>query len=663
VDIYALGAILYELLTGQPPFHAENSMQTLLLLRTQEPQPLSRRQPRVPRDLETICLKCLEKQPARRYASAEALADDLQRFLEGEPIHARPVGPAERVLKWTRRNPTATALIGVSTVAVVVLVTQFVWSHFQLRAALARAERRSQLARMAVDDMYVQATEQWLDHEPHNDPLQREFLEKALKVYQELADEAGTDPELRQATGRAHFRMGQIYRQLGRYAEAEQAYQDAITWQQRLSQDHPSNPLYQKELADSHNWLGELYRTTSRFSQATAQYSQALNLQEHLTTDHPHEVAYWEQKARSHYNQGLVHQDTNRLDQAIEALDTAIAILTKLTGVPGRPTSQAELARSYLNRGTILRAKGLPKDAEQNYDQAIQRYARLKDRYPGRPDYRFELALCHNNLGNLLQRVKGRQQDAEAAHARALALLGPLTVSYPGRPRYREELANTHNSMGAIQYATKKWPDAERSWQEALELFSKLVLQAPTVADYRYRTGLVLGNLGLLQRKQGNPAAARKHLDRAVVELQAALKLNSQNARYRQALLLQYRELGEALLQQHDHARAAEVARAFVGASDNLARDGYLAAGVLARCVACVDLDARIAVKDRQALKNKYADQAMTLLRQTVPTSRTLARLQQEHGHFESLRTRGEFQRLLADWRARLASASGKPGH
>ncbi len=174
-DVYALGAILYELLTGRPPFQGESAQETLLQVLREEPVPPTHLQPKVPHDLETICLKCLAKDPARRYASAEAMADDLRAFLTGETIQARSPGRWERALQWARRRPAVAALVGaggaallgllvggwmynavaVSAVAVASLLGGAWWYNARLQAALRKVAEQHATAERQVERLHL----------------------------------------------------------------------------------------------------------------------------------------------------------------------------------------------------------------------------------------------------------------------------------------------------------------------------------------------------------------------------------------------------------------------------------------------------------------------------------------------------------------------------
>lgn len=154
-DVYALGAILYEMLTGRPPFLAETPMETAFLVVTGDPVPPRRLQPKVPKDLETICLQCLQKEPRRRYASAREMAEDLRRFLEGKPVVARPLSWMERALKWSRRRPAAAVLIVVSLLIVLVGLPGVTWLWQQTAASLADVQNARRAERQQLADKLV----------------------------------------------------------------------------------------------------------------------------------------------------------------------------------------------------------------------------------------------------------------------------------------------------------------------------------------------------------------------------------------------------------------------------------------------------------------------------------------------------------------------------
>ncbi len=207
-DLYALGAILYNLLTGRPPFHGTAPLAMVMLA---DPVSPSRLQPKVPRDLETICLKCLEKEPSRRYADAQALAEDLGRFLADEPIHARRTPAWERVLKWSRRRPTAASMAAFGLIALVGLVAGLLWHDASVCAEARREEGRVARLRLEAGDGLLKGREQ----------LARGELDESRVTLTQLLAELHTEPRLADLRGRAAGVLDQVRRGLGERAARE----------------------------------------------------------------------------------------------------------------------------------------------------------------------------------------------------------------------------------------------------------------------------------------------------------------------------------------------------------------------------------------------------------------------------------------------------------
>ena len=174
-DVYSLGAILYELLTGRPPFRGETPLDTVLQVLKDDPLAPRRVQPGVPKDLDTVVLKCLHKTPEKRYASAFALAEDLRRFLAGEPIVARPLGPWGRGVKWARRHPAAAAFVGVTAAATVAVVATLAVAYARVHDAMVQKEHEAEAARQArnheeearrrAEDLTFEARTAWAEAE------------------------------------------------------------------------------------------------------------------------------------------------------------------------------------------------------------------------------------------------------------------------------------------------------------------------------------------------------------------------------------------------------------------------------------------------------------------------------------------------------------------
>jgi tetratricopeptide (TPR) repeat protein len=648
-DVYALGAMLYEMLTGKPPFRAGTMLETLEMVRSTDPVPPSRLRPNVPRDLETICLKCLEKKPDRRYASALELAEDIHRFSIGETITARRAGAMERVTKWARRRPTAAALVATVVVALAALGVLGAWSNNRLRHSAERADARSRQARAVVDDMYTRVAEEWLAEEPYKDALRQEFLEKALALYQEFVEESDRDPELRRQAALASFRMGEILRTLDRGDGARAAYARAIAAQEALRDEHPTTPIYRQDLANTWNWLGELLRERGRPSaEVEPNYREALTLQQQLVKETPNDVSLRKELARSHYNLAIVDLDQARHADAADHLEQAIGLLGELRRAdPGAADVRHELARCLINRGVLDKEKRDFAAAQKDYQDAIELLEGLKTAGRYRVSCRTDLAVAQHNIGNLYWE---REDVAHALDAfrRAIDMLERLVEEFPDRSAHRKKLADTLNSLASAQATSKDRTGAAVTWGRARDLFRGLTKEFPDVPDYRKYLGITLGNLGWLRTEDKDWSGARPLLEEAIGELTGSLKANPKNPHASQALRRHYRSLAETLIQLGDHAAAVDAALS-LSAADAEPQDCYHAACFVARCVPLAEKDDRLGAESRKTTLARYQDQAIAQLARALrdPAVR-LERLADDRTIFRCLEKHPQFHELAA---------------
>jgi tetratricopeptide (TPR) repeat protein len=274
-DVYALGAILYELLTGGPPFRGTTPLEILDQVKNSEPVAPSRLVPGLLRDIETIALQCLQKATEKRYDSAAALAEDLRRFLGGESIVARPVPFWERGIKWALRRPAIATLAAAVLLPFAALLGLGIWSYERINTALSVAETRRKAAeesqreaikqskvaevnfaraRKAVNDSFTIVSESKLLNVPGLRALRADLLGSSMTFYEEFLRERSDDPTLKNELLRARLRVADVLRELGRAKEANEAYAVAIAGFEQALRERPDDLDLKTGLADSLYW-------------------------------------------------------------------------------------------------------------------------------------------------------------------------------------------------------------------------------------------------------------------------------------------------------------------------------------------------------------------------------------------------------------------------
>jgi serine/threonine-protein kinase len=262
-DVYGLGAVLYALLTGRAPFGGGSAAKILEQVRESPPTLPSKIHPQTLRDLEIICLKCLEKDPARRYESATAMGEDLRRFLRGEPILARPSPAWERVWKWARRRPAVASALAVGASALGILLGGALYYNTRLqtmlrrtRAAEGAAVDRGKLVIEAYNRL-VSDVQNKLGESAATRSIRQDLLTTAIEGLEKVTSSIGAGaPDLDRAV--AHQKLGEILRQVGRAGEARQQFEQSIRLVQAFTADSSGDVRASECLRDACLGLGEL---------------------------------------------------------------------------------------------------------------------------------------------------------------------------------------------------------------------------------------------------------------------------------------------------------------------------------------------------------------------------------------------------------------------
>jgi tetratricopeptide (TPR) repeat protein len=558
-DVYALGAILYELLTGRPPFKGETVVDTLLQARSEEPVPPRRLQPKVPRDLETICLKCLRTDPRRRYASAAALADDLHRFLLGEPIRARPPGAGERALKWARRRPTLTTALAGAVLGVLGLLAGVVWYNRQLSVALEEARREHQQAEVKLRQSEDQARVAGKRLELSLDALhaalatQRELavkvgiqeprekaLHKALAGFQRLASGGETaNSSVYDGLVHALLDLGDVLLQMGRPEEAYRQFDNAY----RIVRDNPELPTARRYLTWSHTRLAVANRFLGKREAAEAHYLEALKLAQALAAADRHDTRAQADLVSVYYHLGDLTLDRGQTPAARDYFRSGLKIAETLAAAdPRLGAGPRPLLLFYEGLGRVNLQLGDKAAARACYCKSLELFQLLAPPDRDNAEAQHDLATLYQHLGRVSLQL-GEPETARDYQRKGLTIAEPLAAADRNNGGAQYTLLVSLNALGEVSRELGETAAALEYYRKGLKLAEALAADRNN-PEVRWALAVFHGNLGDLHRERDEAAPARDHY-RQGMERMEAFAADPNNVQARRELVTFYANLGD----------------------------------------------------------------------------------------------------------------------
>lgn len=650
-DIYALGAVLYELLTTRPPFRADNPLETMRQVLQEEPIAPRLLNPRIAKDLETICLKCLEKAPSRRYESAQALSAELTRFLEGRPILARPLGRAQRLWRLCRRHPRESMLTGLVVSAIVAGVAGVGWQWLRAEANLQRATRNFDLLGRAADEMLV-VVEEWVTRTPPRSEAQQQKLYSSLKLFETFLQEEPANRAAQMRLAETHLRVAEIRRLLRQQAQALHHYRESVRIYHELSESG-SDAGVQLALAGALDWLGNMEREGERPEVAAVAFEEALQIQRKLAAGSASGQVLGS-LAKTLYNRGLLRLQNSDPGGSERDFVESIAVSERaLQEVPANAVLRQGLARCRLNLGVLLKGAGRATDSLRECDGAIDLLQQLVTEEPGETEYALELAQAQLNRGNLLftnrqlnpPLVSDSLRVSVESFAASVQLLEALQAEYPNVPEYHIQLANALNGLGGAEQELQQGESAARSWQRARQEFERVLKLSGESADIRSRLGLVLFNLALLVPKD-QPQEKIVLLEEACVQQRKALEKTPQAQVIQNYLRSHLLSLSRASLLAGQHQRAATAAEE-LAVLELQPGDWRLASELLVRCAASGGAETSLTDTQRAEVVLDYQNRAVLMLKRGLAKGAMTAEAVRGDEKLKALQDNPGFQQLM----------------
>ncbi len=617
-DVYALGAILYELLIGRPPFQGATVIETIELVRTEEPVPPTRLQPKIPVDLETICLKCLQKDPGKRYSDANSLAEDLQRFLEDRPILARPAGTAERLARWCRRNPKVARLTGIVAGLLILVATVSTYAAVSLKRANGRldASNKAESAARQEAQTNERAAVKARDLEAAARKRESEARAKAEKLVT-LAMQQNKNALNSQRTISVL-----LLKRLRDYAGSEDLRDELIkTSVKELhasievmdqlaavgAHDKEAAATATRTLAGIYQQAGGLMDVFGNYDDAMRYFRQMDELAEALATSNPGQIEARRLLAISKQTIGQFEMDRRGDSKAaLVHLNQNLELRREfLAAKPSDDQAKRGVCNALGALGRVWLKLGDSGKATSYYNEEIKLRGEIGAKLAGQVEFRREGAGLEEKLGDLYVSL-GDQSAGSDRYDRALELRQGTARQNPGNDQAQRDVLLSFNKLGTFYLLHRKDPAKARDFSEkALDGFKKRLLAAPESVEAKQDLGATHYFVATAALRAGDRKSADVHY-REFKKICEGLAGNPKAE-------LNIRDLMIARARCGEHKMASKTAKQMITSPPLDVRVYYYAACAFSLCAGA--LADEPASPETKALARDYTESAFQSLR------------------------------------------------
>jgi tetratricopeptide (TPR) repeat protein/tRNA A-37 threonylcarbamoyl transferase component Bud32 len=511
-DVFGLGAILYELLTGRPPHQAATAEEAWAAARAGVVTAPRAVNPHVPAAPDAVCRKALAADPAGRYGSAAELAAEVERWLADEPVRAYREPRRARLARWGRRHLTAVVgvlvLLATATAATAVGLAAVLRQRDDTRAALRLT--REALQELVGDD----ATRRLIGKEPTAEEREG-YLRRVAALWERLASQPAADEETRAEVAGAHLNMGTTLTDLGELSAAEAAFRKGLAAFEALAADRPHHAPYRREAARCAGKLGDALKRARRLEEAEHAFRDARDRLEALAAQQPDDLDLADLRAHAHTELGDLCLLQGRVDEAGREFELALGLRRRVADArPDSPEHRWPLAQSIGNVGAYHSRSGRHAEAVGHFRQSAEIVRGLLGRFPKNAILLDDLATGEGNLGVSLVNL-GRWADAELHLREAVKLRRRLAEEFPGVAKFGTGHLTALTNLATMLKKARRPREAGEAFAEAEAAADDVARRFPNDPETLSQSADLWSNHGLFLKQAGRLDEAERSLVKA----------------------------------------------------------------------------------------------------------------------------------------------------